>query len=118
MTCSIAGERASSSRTVATVIWAASSSGNPPTPVPSAGKAMLVAEISRARAMALRTAAVDDGRARPAVAVERHRMDDGPGRQRPGGRHDRVAERDRCLAHGSELDRVAAGSLDRAAHAG
>ena len=39
------------------MIRAASSSGNPPTPVPSAGNAMLVAPISRARAIALRTAA-------------------------------------------------------------
>ena len=57
MTWSIVGLRVSSSRTVSTVIRAASSSGKPPTPVPSAGKAMLVAPISRARAIALRTAA-------------------------------------------------------------
>ena len=57
MTWSMSGLLASSSRTASTVIRAASSSGNPPTPVPSAGKAMLVAPISRARAIALRTAA-------------------------------------------------------------
>ena len=57
MTWSMLGERVSSSRTVSTVIRAASSSGNPPTPVPSAGKATLVAPISRARPIALRTAA-------------------------------------------------------------
>src|SRR3954452_699607 len=57
MTCSMPGLASSSSRTASTVICAASSSGKPPTPVPSAGKAMLVAPISRARAIALRTAA-------------------------------------------------------------
>src|SRR4029079_12644589 len=57
VTCSMAGDSASSSRTVSTVIRAASSSGKPPTPVPSAGNATLVAPISRARAIALRTAA-------------------------------------------------------------
>src|SRR3954451_12969848 len=57
MTCSVPVLASSSSRTASTVICAASSSGKPPTPVPSAGKAMLVAPISRARAIALRTAA-------------------------------------------------------------
>src|SRR4029079_10979607 len=48
------GLASSSSRTVRTVMRAASSSGKPPTPVPSAGNAMLVAPISRARAIELR----------------------------------------------------------------
>ena len=52
----MSGERASSSRTARTVTRAASSSGKPPTPVPIAGKAMLDARRSRARAIALRTA--------------------------------------------------------------
>ena len=47
----------SSSCVTATMIRAASSSGNPPTPVPSAGKARLMTPSSRARANVLRTAA-------------------------------------------------------------
>src|SRR5215210_1376509 len=56
ITCWMAGDPGSSSRMAATMTRAASSSGKPPTPVPSAGKAMLAASISRARAIALRTA--------------------------------------------------------------
>ena len=111
------GDWASSSRTALTVTRAASSSGNPPTPVPSAGKAMLVTLISRARAIALRTAASMIVAARPAVAVERDGVDHELGGEGAGRRHDRVAERDRRLADGRELDRIAAGPLDRAADA-
>src|SRR5262249_13881073 len=57
MTCSTDGLRGSSSRTVETAMRAASSSGKPPTPVPRAGKAMLVTPCSRARDIADRTAA-------------------------------------------------------------
>ena len=56
--------------------------------------------------------------ARPPVAVERDGMDDGPGGELAGGRDDRLAERNGRLADGRELDRVAAGALDRAADAG
>src|SRR5690349_14554992 len=56
MTCSIEGDPGSSSRTAVTAIRAASSSGNPPMPVPSAGKAMLPRLSSRARAIAFRAA--------------------------------------------------------------
>ena len=61
---------------------------------------------------------LDDGPARPAVAIERDGVDDGPGGERAGRRHDGAAERHRRLADGRELDRVAAGALDRAADPG
>ena len=56
MTVLRCGSRTASPRTVSTVIRAASASGNPPTPVPSAGIASVSTPSSRARVMALRTA--------------------------------------------------------------
>ena len=100
------GEPASSSRTVSTVIRAASSSGKPPTPVPRAGKAMLAdADARGPRAIALRTAASMDRSARPAVAIERDGVDD-----RPWPRASRPASRSRRRA-GTGAWRTAANSI-------
>ena len=76
ITCSMVGRRAARRGPPSTVIRAASSSGKPPTPVPSAGNATLVAPSSRARAIALRTARLDRGAARAAIAIERDGVDD------------------------------------------
>ena len=118
MTCSMPGLTVSSSRTTSTLIRAASSSGKPPTPVPSAGNAMLVAPTSRARAIALRTAASMTG---PLVRRWRSsetawmttlaaRLPAGVTIAPPSG-HGRLAD-------GRELDRVPAGALERTADAG
>ena len=79
---------------------------------------MLVAPISRARAMALRTAL-----SMTAPLVRRSRSSETAwmtafAARRAGRRHDRLAERDGRLAHGRELDRVATGALDRATDPG
>ena len=84
---------------------AASSSGNPPTPVPSAGNAMLVAPISRARAIALRTAASMTG-----PLVRRSRSSETAwmtalAARLPAGVTIALTQRDGRLADGRELDR-------------
>src|SRR6185436_9706960 len=60
----------------------------------------------------------DHGRARPSIAIERHGVDDGLGREVAGRGDDRTAERHGGLAHRRELDRVAARALQRATDAG
>src|SRR6185436_2104321 len=57
---------------------------------------------------------VDDVGVRSAIAVEGDGMDHGSGRERSGGRDDCLAEGHGRLAHGGELDRIAACTLDLA----
>ena len=83
-------------------------------PVPSAGKATVARPSSRTRSHRAAGGAVDGGVVRPAVALERHGVDDDLRGQVAGRRDDRVAELDGRLADGRELDLVAADALDLA----